>query len=84
MKIADVQEAPNSPTAITKVYETQLGKMFHGRIEDALEDEVFLALKGKINLIVTSPPFPLVRLCCTNRVTGGFPLSPDRLIPRFP
>ena len=23
-------------------------------------------------------------LCCTNRVTGGFPLSLDRLIPRFP
>ena len=61
MKIADVQEAPNAPTAITQIYETQLGKMFQGRIEDALEDEAFLALKGKINLIVTSPPFPLVR-----------------------
>ena len=23
-------------------------------------------------------------LCCTNLLTGGFPLSPDRLIPRFP
>jgi hypothetical protein len=22
-------------------------------------------------------------LCCTNRVTDGSPLSPDRLIPRF-
>ena len=26
----------------------------------------------------------ILGLCCTNRVTGGFPLSPDRLIPRFP
>ena len=79
MKIADVQEAPNSPTAISKVYETHLGKMFHGRIEDALEDEVFLALKGKINLIVTSPPFPLVRKKKYGNETGEAYLESDSI-----
>lgn len=61
MTIADAQKEPKTQPVITKIYETQLGKMFQGTIEDALEDEAFLALKGKINLIVTSPPFPLVR-----------------------
>jgi site-specific DNA-methyltransferase (cytosine-N4-specific) len=35
--------------------------MFHGRIEDALASRQFGKLRGKVNLIVTSPPFPLVR-----------------------
>ncbi|MGV8986064.1 MAG: DNA-methyltransferase [Cypionkella sp.] len=61
MTFADAQKAPKTDPAITKIYETTLGKMFQGTIEDALEHEAFLALKGKINLIVTSPPFPLVR-----------------------
>lgn len=43
------------------VYETSFGKMFHSRIEDALVERPFTDIKGKVNLIVTSPPFPLVR-----------------------
>ena len=35
--------------------------MYHGKIEDALETSTFQKLKSKVNLIVTSPPFPLVR-----------------------
>jgi DNA modification methylase len=45
---------------IKQAYKTSNGKMFQGRIEDALEAEQFKQLKGKVNLIVTSPPFPLV------------------------
>lgn len=44
--------------------------MFHGRIEDALEDEAFQSLKGQVNLIVTSPPFPLVRKKRYGNATG--------------
>jgi site-specific DNA-methyltransferase (cytosine-N4-specific) len=35
--------------------------MLVGRIEDAVEAPVLQKLKGKVNLILTSPPFPLVR-----------------------
>lgn len=35
--------------------------MLHGRIEDALDTTPLLSLRGQINLIATSPPFPLVR-----------------------
>jgi DNA modification methylase len=35
--------------------------MFLGRIEDALESPGFEKIAGKVSLIVTSPPFPLVR-----------------------
>lgn len=61
MTQANVQKAPTPQRAITQAYATRHGKMFHGRIEDALEAESFLRLKGQVNLIVTSPPFPLVR-----------------------
>ena len=60
MKQADVQKAQARQRAITEAYKTRDGKMFHGRIEDALKDKVFRRLKGQVNLIVTSPPFPLV------------------------
>jgi site-specific DNA-methyltransferase (cytosine-N4-specific) len=34
--------------------------MFVGKIEDALQDHALAKVRGKINLILTSPPFPLV------------------------
>jgi site-specific DNA-methyltransferase (cytosine-N4-specific) len=34
--------------------------MFVGRIEDALDSAALKVLRGKVNLIFTSPPFPLV------------------------
>ncbi|MBD3761919.1 site-specific DNA-methyltransferase [Rhizorhabdus sp.] len=42
-------------------YTTERGAMVHGRIEDALDDPLLSEITGKVNLIVTSPPFPLVR-----------------------
>jgi DNA modification methylase len=41
-------------------YKTDLGQMFHGKIEDGLQSSAFELIKGKVNLILTSPPFPLV------------------------
>ena len=35
--------------------------MLVGKIEDALESSALQDIKGKVNLIITSPPFPLVR-----------------------
>lgn len=35
--------------------------MLVGRIEDALDSAAVKAVRGKVNLIFTSPPFPLVR-----------------------
>lgn len=46
----------------TKIeYQTGLGKCFHADIEKILADKSFQKYKGKINLIFTSPPFPLNR-----------------------
>lgn len=42
-------------------YNTKLGKCLHGKVEDILQEESFHKYKGKINLIFTSPPFPLNR-----------------------
>ncbi len=44
--------------------------MLHGKIEDALRSDHLSALKGKVNLIVTSPPFPLVRKKSYGNETG--------------
>lgn len=53
----------NSETngSVRVAYETDRGRMLHGKIEDALASPLLQQHKGKINLIVTSPPFPLVR-----------------------
>lgn len=42
-------------------YQTGGGTMIHGKIESALISSPLQDHKGKVNLIVTSPPFPLVR-----------------------
>ncbi|MDO9489436.1 MAG: site-specific DNA-methyltransferase [Sphingomonadaceae bacterium] len=60
---------------VVRAYETPLGTMLHGKIEDALQSEHLQALKGTINLIVTSPPFPLVRKKRYGNETGEAYLS---------
>jgi site-specific DNA-methyltransferase (cytosine-N4-specific) len=42
-------------------YNTKFGKCIHGNIEDILNEKSFQRNKGKVNLIFTSPPFPLNR-----------------------
>lgn len=58
-KGSDGGSSPHS--GVELAYETAAGRMFEGKIEDALVSEPFASIRGKINLIVTSPPFPLVR-----------------------
>lgn len=48
------------PRKIKVAYRRPLGKMLHGRIEDALDSAHLRKLQGRVNLIFTSPPFPLV------------------------
>lgn len=59
--LQDNLDRANEGAAVSEAYRTDFGTMIHGRIEDALTAENLTALKGKVNLIVTSPPFPLVR-----------------------
>lgn len=58
--MADLGER-GSRLGVVEAYATSRGLMLHGRIEDALKSPQLGDLKGKVNLIVTSPPFPLVR-----------------------
>lgn len=46
---------------VTLAYRSELGQMLVGRIEDALTDAALEGVRGKVNLVFTSPPFPLVR-----------------------
>jgi len=42
-------------------YETKLGQMFLGDAEEVLKSENIAKFKGKVQLVFTSPPFPLNR-----------------------
>lgn len=55
------ESAVQDEVGVREAYTTDLGAMLHGKIEDSLRSEHLSALKGSVNLIVTSPPFPLVR-----------------------
>jgi site-specific DNA-methyltransferase (cytosine-N4-specific) len=54
---SDADEMARVPTI---AYSTDLGSMYHGRIEETLKQKKVKALQGKVDLIFTSPPFPLV------------------------
>lgn len=51
------------------IYTTELGKMYTGNSQEILSDEL-QSLKGKVNLIFTSPPFPLNRVKKYGNMTG--------------
>jgi hypothetical protein len=46
---------------VRAVYETEAGRMYLGKIEHFLDSPAAVELRGKVNLIFTSPPFPLNR-----------------------
>ena len=52
-------------------YATKQGEMYWASVEDALKVDAFLEMRGKVNLIVTSPPFPLVRKKRYGNETGS-------------
>lgn len=60
MQIAAADDqSPRTPVSIG--YHTDFGTMLLGTIETALESEELSQARGKVDLIFTSPPFPLVR-----------------------
>ncbi len=57
-----LQEDPSTPTMKGRLaYTTQHGEMFHGKAERILTSDRFDKYRGRIQLIFTSPPFPLNR-----------------------
>lgn len=52
---------PSDDAGLEFGYRTDLGTMFVCKIEDFLKSEEGEALKGQVQLILTSPPFPLNR-----------------------
>ncbi len=58
---AGVSVPSTEDNAVSVGYSTDLGQMLHGRIENALQSSMLCKMKGMVDLIVTSPPFPLVR-----------------------
>lgn len=57
--------------AVTKAYKTSHGTMYAGKVELALERKPLSHLQGKVNLVFTSPPFPLVRKKRYGNETGA-------------
>lgn len=55
------KKAPPKPAGCRVAYRTKRGRMLIGKIEDALGTRALSSLRGRANLIFTSPPFPLVR-----------------------
>lgn len=43
----------------TKIYQSDLGRLIHGNSIELLSNNLKEELMGKVNLIITSPPFPL-------------------------
>ena len=70
-KVTKAARAKKKAVAVSEVYRTRKGKMLVGRIEDALESAALKAIRGKANLIFTSPPFPLVHKKRYGNETGG-------------
>lgn len=59
-------QLPNFPAAYTR----NGGAYFIGKSEDLLKSEEFSILKGKVNLILTSPPYPLNNKKSYGNLTG--------------
>lgn len=60
----DSEGAPSpspSPSQPRLAYSTKMGKMVFGRVEDALDSKLVSQYKGKVQLVFTSPPYPLHR-----------------------
>lgn len=52
------------------IYRTKRGVMYRGNSQDVLENSNFRKLKNKVNLIFTSPPFPLNKKKAYGNLTG--------------
>lgn len=50
---------PDDADVSAPVYATKLGALYHGKSEDVLKSSAMVEHKGKAQLVMTSPPFPL-------------------------
>lgn len=58
------------PPKVSIAYQTAAGRLFQGRAEDVLSDARFARFRGKVQLLFTSPPFPLQREKKYGNLTG--------------
>jgi len=58
------------PPTFVPLYSTDLGSMYCGFCEDALASDRWSQYRGKVQLILTSPPFPLNRKKRYGNLTG--------------
>ncbi|MDB5606782.1 MAG: ccrM [Bradyrhizobium sp.] len=73
-----------SKSGYSIAYRTKRGRMLIGRIEDVLDTRATSSLEGKVNLIFTSPPFPLVRKKRYGNETGASYIQwLEKLAPRL-
>src|SRR5438105_4911354 len=56
-------------------YRTRLGRMYLGETERLLQTATFRRLRGSVQLLLTSPPFPLNRKKAYGNLTGDSYLS---------
>jgi DNA modification methylase len=61
VKRAKKKKTTKRPAIAGLAYETKHGRMFRGKIEDFIGSRVGRSYRGKVQLIFTSPPFPLNR-----------------------
>ena len=60
--------ASRTPPAIA--YTTEHGQMLRGTIEDCIESEALAHVRGEVQLVLTSPPFPLNKKKKYGNLTG--------------
>ncbi len=78
----DTSGAPGTTPLVA--YETERGTMLRGTIEDCLASEALAHLRGQVQLLLTSPPFPLNRKKKYGNLTGDAYVSwLAGLAPRF-
>jgi DNA modification methylase len=74
----------HSAVQLEPLYTTESGHLYVSKIENALETAPFRKLSGKVDLLFTSPPFPLVRKKRYGNETGEAYLSwLEALAPRL-
>ena len=66
----DKTSSPSEKPKVRLAYQTPRGKMFHGLTEDVLRHPKFTPFKGQVQLVFTSPPFPLQREKKYGNLTG--------------
>ena len=68
MDIIDASGVSQAPPPVA--YATEHGKMLRGTIEACMESEALAHVRGEVQLLLTSPPFPLNRKKKYGNLTG--------------